>query len=88
MYTHFVGTYDGTTLTLYANGALVGAPTPMATGLLDSTGARAVIGAYPAGATPAFARALIDEVAVYDHVLPLERIQLHHAIGSLGPQPL
>ncbi len=40
------------------------------------------------GAEDAARKKLADEVAVYDHALPPERIALHYLIGTQGPQPL
>jgi hypothetical protein len=87
VYTHLVGTYDGTNLALYANAQPVGAATMNAAGVMASTAtATVVLGSFPNIGTTQYLHGTLDEVAVYDHVLPLDRIALHHAIGSLGPQ--
>jgi hypothetical protein len=87
VFAHLVGTYDGTNLSLYANAQLVGAVTMNADGVMDSTAATTVVlGSYPSITSTTFLHGTLDEVAIYDHVLPQDRIALHHAIGSLGPQ--
>jgi hypothetical protein len=78
-WSHVVGTYDGSLLRLYVNGALVasvGAPT------LASGSGPAFIGRLGAeGANPGlfpFA-GLIDEVAVYPSALPAARVLAHYS---------
>jgi hypothetical protein len=87
VFAHLVGTYDGTNLQLYANTLPVGVATTTATASMASTATTTVVlGSYPSTATSAYLHGTLDEVAIYDHVLPLDRIALHHAIGTLGPQ--
>jgi hypothetical protein len=86
VFAHLVGTYDGANLMFYANAQPVGTPTT-ATGMMDSMAATTIVlGSYPGVAATMFLHGTLDEVAIYDHALPLDRIALHHAIGSLGPQ--
>lgn len=83
--TYYAGVYDGTQLQLYVDGQPFGNPV-MDTRPVDATGAAAVIGSLPAGAQgDAHTPGVIDEVAIYDHVVPPERLALHHDIGRNGP---
>jgi hypothetical protein len=80
---YVVVTYDGTTLRLYVNGALV-ADDPSAQALLDTTaqftvGAKASGGGNWAGT--------IDEPAVYDTVLTPAQISAHYQAGLTGAPP-
>jgi hypothetical protein len=89
IYTHVVVTYDGASLRLYMNGELAAGPTPAAVELPDTT-ANAVAGARFSGNTPignaAHFQGDLDELALYDHALPAERIETHHrAAKKLAP---
>jgi hypothetical protein len=75
---HVVGTYDGSTLLLYLDGAevasasdtrsMAGSPDPFCTSSLQGLGE--------------FFDGVIDEVAIYDHVLSAARVAAHyHASG-------
>lgn len=72
-FTHVAGTYNGTTLTLYVNGASVG--TPLATsgtgasGGADQTG----IGAYISGAS-AYFPGIVDETGIWSRALTSNEI--------------
>ena len=82
-WTHLVGTYDGTTLRLYVNGALVSSNTVTYTP--NTTRPLRVA----AGRTESSAQYLlpgrVDEVAVYGSALSAARVQAHFiAAGSSG----
>lgn len=70
---HYVGTYSPTELCAYLNGNLMHCFEPGNTP--SDTSAALVIGASAGG--DGLFEGSIDEVAVYDHVLPLERIKAH-----------
>lgn len=86
VFAHLVGTYDGSVLRLYANAVQVGTDVQSTQTMQPTSSATLVLGTYPPPTTTVWLHGTLDEVAVYDHVLPLERIELHHAIGTLGPQ--
>jgi hypothetical protein len=80
-WTYLVAQYDGAALDLFVDGASVSRVVdsqPMTTFSIA-----ALIGANPSGG---FYAGVMDEVAVYDHVLPAERIALHRTIALDGPQ--
>ena len=78
-WSHIVGTYDGATMCLYINGAMIETvPSP---GAIASYKSPVLIGAHPYGANLGGS---IDEVAIYDSALPSTRIATHYMIGS-GP---
>jgi len=74
---HLVGTWDGSNVRIYVNGALEGSPVS-APGSLAASTMQIDVGAYSAssGTTPG---GLIDEVAVYDYALNSTRIAAHYA---------
>ena len=79
VWTHVVATFDGTLLTLYLDGVVVevtGGPVsvPVNAGSF-------VIGARASGLQERF-KGSIDEVAVYDRVLPPGRIGAHYAAAK------
>lgn len=77
---HLVGTYDGTTWSLYRNGAVAGT-------VADAVGALAVdnagwaIGSTGNGWDQAFA-GLIDEVGIYGEALSAARVAAHYAAAT------
>ncbi|TMQ10545.1 MAG: LamG domain-containing protein [Deltaproteobacteria bacterium] len=76
-YTHLVGVYDGAAMVLHVDGI---AGTPAAdTDPMNAIADTAYIGASPEGN---FFDGAIDEVAVYDHALPADRIRVHHNLGA------
>jgi hypothetical protein len=81
-FVHVVGTYDGTQLQLTLDG-VAGAPVtdlrPMPAFASDPLIGRNAVGAWFQGA--------IDEVAIYDHVLGPDRIELHRQLALTGPIP-
>ena len=80
-FSHVVGTYDGSTLRVYTNGILTGSAA--ATQPIIAPAADLSIGATRNGTYGYFVGAL-DEIALYDRVLPDDRIAAHHALGR-GP---
>jgi hypothetical protein len=79
---HLVGTYDGTRLVLYRNGAAVASAS--ATGAITSTAAPVFIGA--AGTTGPFFNGGIDEVAIYGSALSGTQVDAHYDRGN-GTRP-
>jgi hypothetical protein len=79
---HVVGTYDGRQLRIYVNGAL-DTTKPYGGGLSDSPygGALAAKGWGPLLPSPRF-RGVVDEVAIYGHALPPDRIRAHYRAGT------
>ena len=77
---HMVGTFDGTSLNLYVDGALVAGPfaSPL---VIPPHGCAFVVGALFCGTAGYFAGG-VDEVAVYDHALPAARIKVHYRVGT------
>ncbi len=75
---HLAATYDGTTLALYVDGALVASGA--FPGALTYDAGALTFGANPAG--PEWAYGRVDEVAVYAHVLPAQRI-IAHSLAAL-----
>lgn len=79
---HVAATYDGTSLRLYVDGALVAGPTAQA---LSLTGTHAVLGAAWSGsAWIDFLAAAMAEGAVYGTALSAARISAHYAAGTAG----
>jgi prepilin-type N-terminal cleavage/methylation domain-containing protein len=79
-WTHVVGTYDGSSIRVYANGALIGAPTAApatATGV-----GPLLIGQLGAGAPNYPFRGAIDEVAVYGTALSATRVLDHYLAAN------
>ncbi len=79
---HVVGTYDGSNLRLYFNGSEAG------TSLTDTTSIGAFtatlrIGRSPLGGTTGM-DGIVDEVAVYNSVLPADRVAAHYTAGITG----
>ena len=88
-WTHLVGTYDGTTMRLYVNGALIGA-TP--SGYVQNTQRPLRIASGRTESTPTFyLPGRVDEAAVYGSALSATRVQAHFAAagssGGGGNQP-
>jgi hypothetical protein len=76
-WTHLVGTYDGTTASLYVNGNL--AATTAVTYASNAT-APLGIGAWNnSGTWQQYFPGRIDEVAVYKRALSLARVQMHYS---------
>jgi hypothetical protein len=79
-YVYLVGTYDGARLELFVDAISQGTSADVRS--MPTFAVTPLIGAHPLGA---YFLGSLDEVAVYDHVLALDRIQLHHQIGVNGP---
>jgi RHS repeat-associated protein len=75
---HVVGTFDGTTITLYLNGVMVDQHSVSVTMATGSGGIG--IGADTNGGNPWNGR--LDEVAIYDSTLPASRVQAHFNAGT------
>jgi len=72
-WTHVVGTYDGTYMTIYINGEIDGGPIAKS-GLIDLTTEPLIIGAYNIGGSYCF-DGQIDDVRVYNRALSELEIQ-------------
>jgi Concanavalin A-like lectin/glucanases superfamily len=78
---HVVGTYDGSTATLYVNGLSTGTPATSVTVSANTTRPLG-IGATDTGGTWAgFFPGSIDEAAVYSSSLSSTRVQAHYLMG-------
>jgi uncharacterized repeat protein (TIGR01451 family) len=78
-WSHLVGTFDGTTLRLYVNGAL--AASAAATGPLASGSGPAYLGRLGQNLYPF--QGSIDEVAVFASALSAERVRAHYLGGAV-----
>lgn len=78
VWAHVVLTYDGTTATLYMNGQQQATAT-MSTSI--SGAASDFVLAVEAGGVTEFLTGALDEVAVYDTVLPADRVLAHYNVG-------
>jgi hypothetical protein len=84
-FVHVVGVYSGSAQLLYVDGALVGAASADPASL-NSISFVALLGVSDPAQNYGFFQGVLDEVAVYDHVLDPARIQLHHDIAVNGPR--
>ena len=78
---HVVGTYDGTNLRIYVNGALEGTVARPGSVPDSSLGGALAGGGWGTLPSPAFAGRL-DEVAIYGSALSGARVQAHYTEGS------
>ena len=80
VYTHVVGTFDGTMLRIYINGMqrMQGA----ASRVLPDTQTSLFIAAGNGVPTGGPVNGLIDDVAIYDYALDAERISAHYQVGA------
>ncbi len=84
-WTHLAGTYDGTDLKLYINGALVAQIAPELQAILDSACPFSIGGINDAcGYSGQYFCGLIDEVSVYDRALFHGEIKAIYDAGSEG----
>ncbi len=82
---HLVGTYDGTAIKLYVDGALIGSRA--ASGAVADYGRPLLIGGFANFVAPAsldFTPGMIDEVALFDRALSASEIQAIYNAGSAG----
>ncbi len=80
---HFVGTYDGSELALYKDGALA-VPRVGDTALMPAVATPAVIGAA-SQMDQMFVAGILDEVAIYPRALSEAQVARHYDIGANGP---
>jgi len=78
---HLVGTYDGTTVSLYDNGVL--AASAPSTGYAGQTGNQLQIAQSEAGDNLYFPGQL-EEAAVYGTALSATQVQRHYSVGTTG----
>lgn len=74
---HLAAAYDGSAVSFYVNGQLIG--TSAVPGYVASTTTSTYIGAGPQGAWPFDGQ--IDEVAIYGGVLTVDQIRNHYEVG-------
>ncbi len=83
-WSHLVGTYDGTVLSLFVDGSLVGsAPASFSPGSVPFTIGRNISGdpRYPLDG-------VVDEVAYYNYALSADRVSAHYQTGiGVIPEP-
>jgi hypothetical protein len=81
-WSHLVGVFDGTNLSLYLNGALAGTPTA-APGQILPSGNHLQIGHDQSNSSRYF-HGLIDEASVYNTALSAAQVQAIYQAGSAG----
>ena len=81
-FTYVVATFDGLELVVYANGESQGSQT--AAFSIAGAVADFVVGAE-AGGSGNYLAGTLDEVAVYDHALPADRVRAHYLAGLGSP---
>lgn len=81
---HVVGVWDGTTETLYVNGAVDGTETPAPISVATAAQPTVYIG-YGRNASAAF-RGTMDEVALYDSALSAGKVAARYATGTVTEQ--
>ena len=74
---HIVGTFDGTTLTLYVNGVAVGSGTPTTPNLIE---AAAYIGAAPNNGS--ITLGMLQKAAIYNVALTAAQVSNHYNSGT------
>lgn len=82
---HVVGTYDGTNIKMYVNGALEA--TTALTGSLP-TGSGSIVIGRNSSASNSFFDGVLDEVAIYSGALSAARILAHYTAGITDPTPV
>jgi hypothetical protein len=82
---HVVGTYDGATLSLYIDGVFASSTANVITPV-DSTGSLPYLGSQSTPTPTGLMQGVLDEIAVYDHVLSAERVAEHHRVATTGPE--
>jgi len=75
---HVVATFDGLDMVLYVDGEAQGTQT--AAFSIAGASADFVVGAE-AGGTGNYFAGTLDEVAIYDHALPADRVRAHYLAG-------
>jgi nitrogen fixation protein len=85
-WSHVAGVYNGTSLSIYVNGALVGIPVS-APGQIAPSGNNLQIGHDPSNPSRFF-NGMIDEAGVYNTALSSAQIRAIYNAGSAGKCPL
>ncbi|MEM4282757.1 MAG: LamG-like jellyroll fold domain-containing protein, partial [Candidatus Woesearchaeota archaeon] len=80
---HWAGVYDGSSVKVYVDGALVGFDNCRNTGIDYGQNPRALIGGHP-NVGGSFLRGLVDEVEVFGRALGDGEVQAVFAAGGLG----
>jgi hypothetical protein len=81
-WSYVVARYDGATLALSVRGGASGDKEVGDPGAVAAYGSAALLGV--SAANDAYFTGTLDEVAVYDHALPPERIERHFSVGVIG----
>jgi len=84
-WSHVAGVYDGTSVSIYVNGAIVGAPV-VAPGQIVPSGNNLQTGHDPSN-PPRYFNGLIDEASVYNMALSAQQILAIYNAGSAGKCP-
>ena len=77
---HLVATYDGSTVHFYVNGELKSSSA--VAGYEPNIVNSLYIGLWDASDTEKNWDGNVDEIALYNHILPLDRIQSHYQVGT------
>jgi hypothetical protein len=85
-WSHVAGVYNGTSLSIYVNGALVGIPVS-APGQISPSGNNLQLGHDPSNPSRYF-NGMIDEAGVYNTALSSAQIRAIYNAGSAGKCPL
>jgi len=81
---HVVGSYDGSNLRIYVNGALEATTEhPGQLAQIDASGGALAANGWGPRPSPTFA-GLLDNVAIYGKALSVARVKLHYLQGSLS----
>ena len=80
VYSHIVATFDGTTMILYVDGAVVESST--APQSIATFAASFNVATYSTQMTNDCVEGTFDEVAVYDHPLSAARVLAHYRVGT------
>jgi hypothetical protein len=80
---HLVGTYDGTNVRSYLNGALLAGPTALTGPIGYGAIVQFVVGQYESPTAARQTAGTLDEVAVYGAALSATQVKAHYELGVL-----
>jgi hypothetical protein len=87
VWTHYVGTYDGSVMRFYVNG--IEEDSDVQTGLMDDTTQSVLVGGEPDSPYEDFFNGAIDDVRIYNRALsPSEITELYNYVESSEPESL